>query len=106
FGFTITAIYADSCLGSQAYSLFLCPVFAALPASAPSASIGVAYSQTFTASAGSAPFTFAVTSGTLPTGLSLSAGGLLSGTPTATGTFPFTIGITAAAGCTGSRAYS
>jgi len=106
FGFTITAIDADSCLGSQAYSLFLCPVIAVLPASAPSASIGVAYSQTFTASAGSAPFTFAVTSGTLPTGLSLSAGGLLSGTPTATGTFPFTIGITAAAGCTGSRAYS
>jgi len=106
FGFTITAVDADSCLGSQAYSLFLCPVIAVLPATAPSASIGVAYSQTFTASAGSAPFTFAVTSGTLPSGLSLSAAGLLSGTPTATGSFPVTISVTAAAGCTGSRAYT
>jgi len=106
FGFTITAIDADSCLGSQAYSLFLCPAIAVLPASAPSASISVAYSQTFTASAGSAPFTFAVTSGALPPGLSLSAGGLLSGMPTTTGTFPFTISVTAAAGCTGNRPYS
>src|SRR5258705_736601 len=106
FGFTITGSDADSCLGSKAYSLFLCPAIAVLPASAPSASIGVAYSQTFTARAGSAPFTFAVTSGVLPPGLSLTAGGLLSGTPTATPTFPLTIGVTAAAGCTGSRAYS
>lgn len=106
FGFTITASDADSCLGNRAYSLFLCPAIAVLPASAPSASIGVAYSRTFTASAGTAPFSFAVTSGALPAGLSLSAGGLLSGTPTASGAFAFTIGVTAANGCTGSRSYS
>jgi alpha-tubulin suppressor-like RCC1 family protein len=37
---------------------------------------------------------FALKTGTLPTGLSLSAGGLLTGTPSATGSFSFTITAT------------
>ncbi len=49
--------------------------------SLPSATVGVAYSQTFTASGGSGTYTFALT-GTLPDGLSLSANGVLGGTPT------------------------
>jgi alpha-tubulin suppressor-like RCC1 family protein/predicted hotdog family 3-hydroxylacyl-ACP dehydratase len=40
---------------------------------------------------------FALKTGTLPTGLSLSAGGLLSGTPSAAGSFSFTITATGAA---------
>ena len=47
----------------------------------PPATVGVAFSQTFTASGGSGTYTFAVT-GTLPDGLSLSANGVLGGTPT------------------------
>lgn len=66
----------------------------------------VANSQTIAASGGTAPYTYAVTSGSLPTGLSLAAGtGVLSGTPTALGTYNFTITATAANSCTGSRAY-
>ena len=49
------------------------------------------YSYTFTASGHPAP-TFALNSGTLPTGLTLnSASGVLSGTPTATGASTFTV---------------
>jgi hypothetical protein len=106
FGFTVAGVDVDSCVGSLAYSLLVCPAIAVQPASAPAASVGVAYSQTFTASAGAAPFSFAVTSGVLPSGLSLSTGGVLSGTPSATGTFPVTIQVTASNGCTGSGAYS
>jgi kumamolisin len=40
---------------------------------------------------GSPTPTFAVTSGTLPPGLSLSSGGLISGTPTLLGTYSFTV---------------
>jgi hypothetical protein len=46
----------------------------------------VAYSHTYTANGAPAP-TFAVTSGALPPGLTLSSGGALTGTPTTGGTF-------------------
>jgi len=57
--------------------------------------VGVAYSQSVSASGGVAPYAYAVSTGTLPTGLSLDpASGAITGTPTATGTFSFTIGAT------------
>lgn len=65
-----------------------------------------AYSLTITASGGIASYTYAVTSGSLPAGLSLSSGGVLSGTPTATGTSSFTITATDSHSYTGSQAYS
>jgi hypothetical protein len=43
--------------------------------------------------------------GTLPPGLTLSAAGVLSGTPTAEGDYTFTVGATDALGCIGSRTY-
>ena len=55
------------------------------------AQVGVAYSSAFTVSGGIAPFTFSVTSGALPPGLSLnSSTGAITGTPTTQGTFSFT----------------
>ncbi|MBQ7169601.1 MAG: putative Ig domain-containing protein [Synergistaceae bacterium] len=52
---------------------------------------GSAYSQTLTAT-GTAPITWAVTSGTLPAGLSLNAStGMISGTPTSSGAYTFTV---------------
>jgi len=52
-----------------------------------SASIPVRYS-------GSAPLTFSLSSGTLPAGLSLSANGTVSGTPSVSGSFSFTVNVT------------
>ena len=43
---------------------------------------------------GNAPFTWGVTTGQLPAGMSLSSGGLLSGTPLTAGTFQFTVAVT------------
>ncbi|WP_425612697.1 putative Ig domain-containing protein [Xanthomonas vesicatoria] len=78
------------------------------PASLPAATAGAAYSQTLSASGGTAPYTFAVTAGTLPAGLTLSAAGVLSGTPTATGSFNFTATATDSGGSptSGNRAYT
>lgn len=53
--------------------------------------MGTAYSHTFTSSTGSPPASFAVSAGTLPPGLTLSGAGVLSGTPTAGGSYTFTV---------------
>src|SRR5207248_1912871 len=45
--------------------------------------------------------TFSLNSGSLPAGLTLSSAGLLSGTPTVTGSFPITVKVTDGNGCTG-----
>ncbi|CAD1797665.1 autotransporter domain-containing protein [Xanthomonas euroxanthea] len=78
------------------------------PATLPAATAGSAYSQNLSASGGTAPYTFAVTAGALPPGLTLSAAGVLSGTPTATGSFNFTATATDSGGSptSGNRAYT
>ena len=67
------------------------------PAALPNGSQAVAYSQTVTASGGTGPYTFVVTAGALPTGLSLSSQGYLFGTPTQSGNFQFTVVATSTA---------
>ena len=52
--------------------------------------VNVAYTATLTASGGTTPYTWSISSGTLPSGLTLNSNsGIISGTPTATGTFSF-----------------
>lgn len=57
--------------------------------SLPNATVGRPYSATLTALGGSAPYTWSVANGVLPSGLTLSANGQISGTPTSAGTFSF-----------------
>lgn len=83
-----------------------CPTISLDPATLPNPVIGVAFNQTVTATGGNAPYTFTVTSGELPNGLTLSSAGVISGTPTATGTFNFQITATDADGCGGSASYT
>ena len=56
------------------------------------------------ASGGTAPYSYTVTAGALPTGMTLSAAGALGGTPTAFGIFSFT--VTATDSSTGTGPYS
>ena len=60
----------------------------------PTGTVGVAYSQTLAAGGGTEPYTWAISAGSLPAGLSLSSGGVLSGTPTAATTASFTVQAT------------
>jgi hypothetical protein len=57
----------------------------------PNGTTGVSYSATLAASGGTPGYTWALVSGALPNGLTLSANGTISGTPTITGTFSFTV---------------
>ena len=65
--------------------------------SLPNATQGTAYSATLAAT-GTTPITWVVASGSLPSGLLLNATGAISGTPTTTGTFTFTVQADNAAG--------
>lgn len=62
----------------------------------PGGKVGEAYSRTL-AARGSVPITWSLESGSLPAGLTLS-GNTISGTPTAAGTFTFTVKASNAAG--------
>src|SRR5205085_7924499 len=64
---------------------------------------GSAFCQSFTQTGAVGGATFSKT-GALPTGLSLAANGVLSGTPTQGGSFPITVTVTDGNGCTGTGA--
>lgn len=64
------------------------------------------YSDTLTVSGGLAPYAWTVSGGSLPAGIILSSDGVLTGTPTATGTFPFTVKVTDANGQAATQALS
>jgi len=75
----------------------------------PAGTIGQTYNQAVLAT-GTAPLTFSIVSpgtGTLPPGLTLSAGtGTITGMPTTTGTFPFTVRVADTFGQSSTRALS
>ena len=66
----------------------------------------IAYSQSMQANGGAPPYSWAVTAGTLPDGLSLSAAGALTGTPTTQGVSNFTITVTDSNSTAASVVYS
>ena len=105
FNFTIRALDDRGCWGDLAISVKVCPLIT-LDDTLPDAINGTAYTGAVIASGGSGSTTYAVTSGSLPTGLTLASNGTLSGTPSASGTFNFTVTATDSNGCTGSRAYT
>jgi hypothetical protein len=60
----------------------------------PAGTTDTAYNQTLTASGGTAPYSWALASGSLPSGLVLnSSSGLISGTPTSAGTANFRVRV-------------
>ncbi|MDZ4289466.1 MAG: Ig domain-containing protein [Prosthecobacter sp.] len=84
-----------------------CPTITVGPSTLPTAIVGSAYSQTLTASGGDSPYTFSVSSGSLPTGLSLNATtGVISGTATSAGSSTFTIRARDEDSCSGTRSYT
>ncbi len=108
YSFTVTATDAHSQTGSQTYSgTVATPTIALSPTSLPSGTQGAAYSQTISALGGISPYTYSITSGSLPTGISLnSSTGVISGTPSVSGTYSFTVTATDAYSYTGSQSYS
>ena len=95
FSFGVSATDANGISGSKTYAMTVgAPAITIDPSSLLAAQVNVGYSQVLTASGGTAPYSYKVTGGALPAGLTLSSSGVLSGTPTASGSFAFTVTAT------------
>jgi len=107
--FTVKVTDASNQTASQAFTLTI-DSFAVATTSLPDGKVGQGYSQTLQVRNGVAPFTFAVTGGTLPAGLTLTGSGanagLISGVPTAAGTSTFTVQATDAKNSTSTQNYT
>ncbi len=95
--FTITA--TDSASPAQTATLPAtlvinpAPIAITTTSPLPEGTLNTAYTATLQASGGTAPYSWSVTNGTLPAGLTLTAAGLLAGTPTASGSSTFTVQV-------------
>ncbi len=105
FTVTVTDAGAGGLTVNRAYSLTVgAPTIVVTPTTVPAATRGFAFSRTFSATGGVGSYTYAVSAGALPAGTTLTAAGVLSGTPTVTGAFNFTVRATDQS--TGSGPYS
>ncbi len=67
---------------------------------------GSPYSQVFSATGGTSPYSWSISAGTVPPGTSMNANGDFGGTPSATGTFNFTVMVTDATDHTATGSFS
>ena len=91
--FTVKVTDANGQSAIQATSITVAAGVSTTFAAPPAAAVNSPYSDTLTATGGTTPYTWSVNAGTLPAGLTLSSGGVLSGTPTVTGSYPFTVNV-------------
>jgi formylglycine-generating enzyme required for sulfatase activity len=91
---------------SVGFRVAMIPLAITTAATLPNGTVNTVYSQTFAATNGTAPYSWLVTGGTLPTGITLSSAGVLAGTPTAGGVFTFTAQVTTAAGGTLAKTFT
>src|SRR2546425_294912 len=106
--YTFTIQAADSVVqkASQAFTVAIVLALSITTTSLPSGTVGVAYSTTLSATGGSPPYTWSLTTGSLPPGLALSTSGTVSGMPTAVGSYTFTIQAADSVGQKASQAFT
>ncbi|HET6840959.1 MAG TPA: putative Ig domain-containing protein [Candidatus Angelobacter sp.] len=101
FSFTVQVKDATSQTANQVLSLTIASTapapLAITTSSLVAGNINTSYSATLAATGGTTPYTWSVSSGALPAGVGLSSAGIISGTPTASGSFSFTVQLSDAA---------
>src|SRR6266478_529039 len=98
---------ANSLVSASSRNLFASRTVWALRRAGASKRVGTPYSQTFAASGGQTPYTWSISGGTLPAGVTLNAStGVLAGTPTIGGNFSVSVQVVDNARLTGSQTFS
>src|SRR6202044_1399080 len=97
--FTVKVTDSSSPAQSSSTSLSIVVAAAVTPVAITTTSLaggqaGTAYTATLAASGGTTPYSWSITAGALPAGLTLSSSGQISGTPTTAGTSSFTVKVT------------
>ncbi len=106
YPFTVRATDSSGTNTTAIFALMVsAPVVNFTTVTLPSGTINQAYNQTLAVIGGTAPYTFRIDSGTLPTGLTLSTGGVISGTPTVGGNYSFVVRATDTQGETSTSSY-
>lgn len=112
FSFSVT-VTSGAQTQSKSYSVTVAlpPVSITTASPLPAATVGASYSQTLQSSggAGAGSYSYSLTGGALPTGLNLSAAGVISGIASAAGSSSFTVQVTSGTGptaVTGSKTFS
>ena len=108
YTFTVQSTSVGGCIGSQTYTIIItCPTITLSPGTLPVDTVGTVYNETITQSGSlGSTFTYTVSSGSLPPGITLAANGTLSGTGTATGTYTFDVTMTDNQGCSVTVTYT
>ncbi len=93
--FTIQVTDSEDATVSQPLSITINrpPALSITTASLQTGTVGTAYGQTLQATGGTLPYTWSLTAGALPVGLTLSNDGVIAGTPVASGTSSFTVQV-------------
>jgi MBG domain (YGX type)/Putative Ig domain len=95
FTVQVTANGAFPATTQQSYTVTIAQPLAIGTSSLPDGGYGQPYSTTLSASGGTGPYTWSVSSGSLPPGLSLDpSSGMISGTAAAAGSYQFTVEVT------------
>ena len=110
YSFTVRVTDAASRTANATFSLTVSPASTPLTIGTtsplPNATVGVPYSPpSLSATGGTPPYSWTVTSGTLPPGLNLSSGAL-SGTPTTANVYTFSLGVADSASHSASHSFS
>ncbi len=81
-------------------------VLSIVPTALPAAIVGQAFASTLTATGGIPPYSWSVSAGTLPAGVTLGTNGVFSGTPTIAGASNFTVQVRDSVNATATRDFT
>jgi hypothetical protein len=103
YSFTVTVTDTVKTTASKGFTLVVTPGPLTISASLPGGQAGAAYSGQFSATGGTPPYSW---SGSAGGGLSVSASGAVTGTPTAAGTYSVSVTVTDSQGLKANATYS
>ena len=106
--FTVQVTDNMSATASNQFTIIIAATAPGITTASPlhDGTVGIAYSQTLAATGGTMPCTWALSDGTLPDGVTLNSAGVISGSPTNSGTFSFTVQLTDYAGLTTTKVFA